>query len=190
MTVFAESQAVWTATKVANQTASRVLAECADLCAQTISVTYDDNQVVSSVMTNTVAINTVRTKITEQAITEMERFSHLSVALPFGTLTGWDWFSGWGPLLTFPISFTATILSDVSSVLVSEGINQSVYRVLMHLEISLYVVSPAGRSSVGARVNYPLAEAVLLGEVPDNLTEVYGDDQSLLGQIFDYGMIE
>lgn len=190
MTAFAESQAVWTATKVANQTASRVLQECADLCAQTISVTYDDNQAVSSVMTNTATINTVRTKITEQAIVEMESFSHLSVSLPLGTLTGWDWFSGWGPLLTFPVSFTATVLSDVSSALVSEGINQSVYRVLMHLEISLYVVSPAGRSSVGARVDYPLAEAVLLGEVPDNLTEVYGDDQSLLGQIFDYGMIE
>ena len=190
MTAFAESQAVWTATKVANQTAARVLQEYADLCAQTVSVTYDENQVVSSVMTNTVAINTVRTKITEQAITEMESFSHLSVALPLGTLTGWDWFSGWGPLLTFPVSFTATVLSDVSSALVSEGINQSVYRVLMHLEISLYVVSPAGRTTVGARVNYPLAEAVLLGEVPDNLTEVYGDDQSLLGQIFDYGMIE
>ena len=49
------------------------------------------------------------------------------------------------------------------------------------------MVSPAGRSTVGARVSYPMAETVLLGEVPDNLTEVYGDDQSVLGQIFDYG---
>ena len=64
---------------------------------------------------------------------------------------------------------------------------QSLYQVLIHLEISLYVVSPAGRSTVGARVSYPMAETVLLGEVPDNLTEVYGDDQSVLGQIFDYG---
>ena len=85
------------------------------------------------------------------------------------------------------MSFTSTVLSDVSSALESTGINQSIYRVLVHLEISLYVVTPGGRSSVGAQLSYPVTEAVILGEVPDNLTEVYGDDQTLLGKIFDYG---
>ena len=187
MTAFAESQAVWTATKIANQVAADVLLEYAELCADTIVVSYDGEQKLSSVRTDTAVVNTVRTKMTDRVITAMEQFSSLSVALPMGTLTGWDWFSGLGPLLTFPVSFTATVCSDVSSSLVAEGINQSLYQVLIHLEISLYVVSPAGRSTVGARVSYPMAETVLLGEVPDNLTEVYGDDQSVLGQIFDYG---
>ena len=187
MTAFAESQAVWAATKIANQVAADVLQEYAESCADTIIVSYDGSQKLSSVRTDTAAVNTVRTQMTERVITAMEQFSSLSVALPMGTLTGWDWFSGFGPLLTFPVSFTATVWSDVSSSLVAEGINQSIYQVLIHLEISLYVVSPAGRSTVGTRVSYPMAETVLLGEVPDNLTEVYGDDQSVLGQIFDYG---
>ena len=187
MTAFAESQAVWEATKIANRTAAQVLKEYTELCANTIDVTYDCEQKVSSVHTDTGVVNIVRTALTDRAMTAMEQFSTLSVALPLGTLTGWDWFSGCGPLLTFPISFTATVLSDVSSSFVVEGINQSSYLVEVHLEISLYVVSPAGRSSVGTKVSYPMAETVLLGEVPDNLTEVYGDDQSLLGQIFDYG---
>ncbi len=187
MTAFAESQAVWTATKIANQTAAQVLQEYADLCVDTIDVTYDGEQKVSSVRTNTAVVNTVRTALTNNVIAEMERFSSLSVAIPMGTLTGWDWFSGFGPLLTFPISFTATVVSGVSSTLVAEGINQSLYQVLIHLQISLYVVSPMGRSTVGAQVSYPITETVLLGKVPDNLTEVYGDDQSLLGKIFDYG---
>ena len=187
MTAFAESQAVWTATKIANQVAADVLLEYAELCADAIVVSYDGAQKLSSVRTDTASVNTVRTQMIDRVITAMEQFSSLSVALPMGTLTGWDWFSGFGPLLTFPVSFTATVWSDVSSSLVAEGINQSIYQVLIHLEISLYVVSPAGRSTVGTRVSYPMAETVLLGEVPDNLTEVYGDDQSVLGQIFDYG---
>ena len=157
------------------------------LCEETISVTYNDQQKVSSIRTDTAAINTVRTQITETVMSTMERFSSLSVSIPLGTLSGWHWFSGFGPLLTFPVSFTATVLSDVSSSLMATGINQSAYRVLIHLDIRLYVVTTGGRSTVGTRVSYPMAEAVLLGEVPDNLTEVYGDDQSLLGQIFDYG---
>ena len=187
MMTFAESQAVWMATKIANQTVAQVLQDYAEACTDAIVVVYDGEQKVSAVHTNTSWVNLVRTAITDRTITAMEQFSSLSVSLPIGSLLGWDWVSGLGPPITFPVSFTATILSDVSSVLVAEGINQSMYRVLVHLEISLYVVTPGGRSTVGTKTSYPMAETVLLGEVPDNLTEVYGDDQSLLGQIFDYG---
>lgn len=187
MTAFAESQAVWMATKIANQTVGQVLQEYADICADAIVVTYDDANIISSVRTNTLTVNTVRTTITDRVIAAMETVSAISVAVPMGTLMGWDWMSGLGPLIPFPVGFTASMMSDVSSTLVSEGINQSMYRVLVHLKISLYVVSPGGRSTVDVEVSYPMAETVLMGKVPDNLTEVYGDDQSVLGQIFDYG---
>lgn len=187
---FAESQAVWIATKIANQTASDVLSEYKDDCADMIVVIYDGQQKVSAVETDSSAVNAVRTAMTDQAITAMEAVTSLPVSIPLGTLTGWHWISGWGPLITFPISFTATVISGVSSSLIAEGINQSTYRVEIGLEIALLVVSPVGRTTVSASVSYPMAEAVILGEVPDNLTEVYGDDQSLLGQIFDYGTIQ
>ena len=187
MTAFAESQAVWTATKIANETVAQVLTEYQDLCADAIEVCYDGGQKISSVQANTMAINTVRTVITDRVIASMETFSSVSVALPMGTLLGLDWMSGFGPLISFPVGYTATVISRVSSTLTAEGINQSIYRVLVHLDISLYVVSAGGRSTVGTQVSYPMAETVLLGEVPDNLTEVYGDDQSRLGKIFDYG---
>ena len=187
MTAFAESQAVWIATKTVNHTVAQVLLDYAEICENVIAVTYNGDQKVAAVNTNTLTANKVRTAITDRTISAIEEISALTVALPMGTLMGWDWLSGLGPQITFPISFTATVMSDVTSTLIAEGINQSLYRVLVHLKIDLYVVSPAGRSTVGAHVSYPMAETVLLGEVPDNLTEVYGDDQSLLGQIFDYG---
>lgn len=187
MTAFAESQAVWTATKIANQTVAQALLEYSELCSRAINVSYDGSEQVSAVHIDTASINTIRTAVTDQAISAMEQISTLSVSIPLGTLLGWNWISGFGPLLSFPVSFTPTILSDVTSSLSAEGINQSSYRVLLHLKIDLYVVSPAGRSATKTHVSYPMAEMVLLGEVPDNLTEVYGDDQSILGQIFDYG---
>jgi len=190
LTAFSESQAVWTATKIANRTVADVLSRYSDLCQNMIQVSYTDTAQLSSVIPDTTSINTVRTAITAGAMQEMEAVTSLSVSIPIGTLMGADWLSGWGPLLTFPISFTATVLSDVSSSLEAVGMNQSTYRVLVHLDIHLYVVTPGGRSTVGTQVSYPMAEAVLLGEVPDNLTEVYGDDQTILGKIFDYGTAE
>ena len=184
---FAESQALWIATKTANRIVAEVLTQYADSCSNAISVAYKDEQTVSAIQTNTSVVNTVRTAIMDAVMTAIEQISTVSVPIPVGTLSGVHWLSGWGPLLTFPMSFTATVLSDVSSSLVAVGINQSSYRVLVHLDVSLYVVTPGGHSTVGTRMSYPVAEAVLLGDVPDNITEVYGDDQSLLGQIFDYG---
>ena len=184
---FAESQAVWVATKIANETASDVQMQYRDDCDDMISVIYDDAQKVTAVEANSSAVNLVRTAMIQQAIAAFEETSALSVSVPMGTLTGWHWISGWGPLITLPISFTATIISDIVSSLTAQGMNQSAYCIAIQLQITLTVVSPAGCTTVSTNVSYPMAEAILLGEVPDNLTEVYGDDQSLLGQIFDYG---
>ena len=190
VTAFAESQAVWMATKTANETVARILEQNKELCSGMVKIHYTDTQSLSSVIPDSGAINTVRAAITDATMSELEGHATMSVEIPSGTLMGLDWLSGWGPLISFPISFTSTVLSDVSSSLEAVGMNQSAYRVLIHLDISLYVVTPGGRSTVGAQLNYPMAEAVLLGDVPDNLTEVYGDDQSLLGKIFDYGTME
>lgn len=190
MTAFAESQAIWDVSKIANRTAMQVLSEQADVCNHTIRVEYDGAQKVSSVFMDVAGINTVRSVMTEMVMEAIEKTASISVAIPLSTVLGLRWLSGMGPLITFPVSFTATVLSSVSSSLDEIGINQSAYRVMIHLDISLYLVSAMGRSTVSTRVTYPMAEAVLLGEVPDNLTEVYGDDQSLLGRIFDYGTFE
>lgn len=190
LTDFSESQALWVITKVANDAVEQTLLECADLCDTIVAVTYTDEERVSSVVPDTKSVNLVRTAVTQSAMKAMEREQSLIVTIPLGTLLGTEWLSGWGPLVSFPISCTATVLSDVSSSVESVAINQSIYTLNIELDVRLLIVSPGGRSSVATKVAYPMAETVLLGEVPDNLTEVYGDDQTLLGQIFDYGTVE
>lgn len=190
LTAFAESEAVWVATRVANETVASTLAQYNDLCKQMVLVNYTDTGELTSVIPDSAAINALRTAITDSAMDNMRSMESLTVSIPVGTFLGADWLSGWGPMISFPISFTSTVISDITSSLEAVGMNQSAYQILIHLDISLYVITPGGRSTVGARLSYPMAEIVLLGEVPNNLTEVYGDDQSILGKIFDYGTAE
>lgn len=184
---FAESNALWLAEKIANETALRILQERSESCSSAVSVVYDGSDKVSALHMNTAAINDVRSALTVAVMNALEERLTIPTSIPLGTLTGFHWLSGCGPLVTFPMSFTATVLSDISSDLQGITINQSLFRLNVNVFVSLYVVTPAGRSTVSTTVGIPLAEVVLLGEVPDNLTEVYGDDQSLSGQIFDYG---
>lgn len=187
---FAESQALWIAERQVNRAFSRVLTERAELCRSMVQVTYGENQTIAAVAADTAAVNTIRTDVGNYIMESMEGLSTVSADVPLGTLCGPQALSGWGPVCRFPMSVTATVLSSSSSSLEATGINQSVYRVLVNLQVSLCVVTSAGRSTVSLDSAFPVAESVLLGEVPDTLTQVYDDDDDIPGKIFNYGQVD
>ncbi len=190
VTQYAENRARLLAEQTANETMAAVLADKADLCRSMLKVTYNEQNMLSSVMADAAAVNIIKTAVASSVLKELQELSSLEIGVPLGTLVGPDWLSGWGPLVRFPIGVNARVLTTVSSSLEAVGINQSAYRVLLNVHISLVVITADGRSSVAVDSAFPMAEAVLLGKVPDALTEVYGDDQTLLGKIFDYGTVE
>ena len=187
---FAKSDALWMAERAANDAVSEVLERYAALCRSMIQVSYNEQQILSSVITDTAAVNTIRTAIGSDIMEQMEHLTTMRVSVPLGSLLGPKILSGWGPLLHFPMSVSATVLSTVSSSLTAAGINQSTYQVLVNVRINLVILTSGGRSGVTLETAFPMAEAVLLGKVPDALTEVYGDNQDVLGKIFDYGAEE
>ena len=187
---YAEMRAERIAELQANETVAAVLERHATECSSMIRVTYNDRQMLSSVMADASVVNTIKTAVAAELTQRLGSMSSLSADIPIGTLTGPDWLSGMGPLVRFPISVSASVLTAVSSSLEAVGMNQSAYKVLLEVHIVMGIIVPDGRTSVAVDTTFPMAEAVLLGEVPDTLTEVYGDDQTLLGKIFDYGTAE
>lgn len=187
ITDFAESTAEWIAEKTANEVVAEVLATYADVSDTLIRVNSTADNRPSDVVVDSVAVNTIKTAITTGIMKRMDDLTTMPVLIPLGTLLGFDWLSGWGPLISFSIGVNASVLSTVSSALTAVGINQSAYRLSVNLTISLCVISPRGRSFVTVNPSFPMAETVLLGEVPGTLTEVNGDNRSDLEKIFDYG---
>lgn len=187
---FAEMRAERIAEWQANDVVAAVLAEYAPLCSSMVRVTYNGDQQLTSVMADASAVNTIKTAVASTLTEHFGAMRSLSADIPLGTLMGPEWLSGMGPIVRFPISVSASVLTTVSSSLEAVGMNQSAYKVLLNVHIVMGIIVPDGRTSVVVDSSFPMAEAVLLGEVPDTLTEVYGDDQTLLGKIFDYGTTE
>lgn len=187
---FAESQALWIAEQQVNEAFSHVLENRAELCRSMIRVTYGEDNAVSAVVTDAAAVNTIRTDVGNYIMAAMKDRTTVSAGVPLGTLCGPEAFSGWGPVFYFPMSVTATVLSSSSSSLEATGINQSVYRVKVDLQVSLCVVTSAGRSTVSLDSSFPVAESVLLGEVPGTLTQVYDSDDDIPNKIFNYGQVD
>ena len=187
---FAEMRAERVAEWQTNDAVAAVLETYAPLCSSMVKVTYDNNQRLTSVMADAATVNTIKTAVASTLTQHFGSMTSLSADIPLGTLMGPEWLSGMGPILRFPISVSASVLTTVSSSLEAVGMNQSAYKVLLNVHIVMGIIVPDGRTSVVVDSSFPMAEAVLLGEVPDTLTEVYGDDQTLLGKIFDYGTPE
>ncbi len=186
---FAKSSAAWTAEKTTNETVSRVLAERAELCRSLVSVAYNDELILSHVTVDSAGVNTIKTAASVAVMEALESATSVTVGIPLGTFLGLDWLSGWGPMIRVPMSATQSVFTSISSSLEDVGINQSTYRVNIHVKVNLWIVTPAGYASVTVENEFPMTEMVLLGKVPDNLTEVYGDSQDTIGEIFDYGTI-
>lgn len=186
---FAKSNAAWTAEKTTNETVSRVLGEKNELCRSLISVAYNDEQILSHVTVDSAGINTIKTAASVAVMDALEDATSVTVGIPLGTFLGLDWLSGCGPIISVPMSATQSVFTSISSSLTDVGINQSAYRVNIHVKVNLWIVTPAGYADVTVENDFPVAETVLLGKVPDNLTEVYGDDQDTIGEIFDYGTV-
>ncbi len=186
---YAKSSAAWTAEKTTNETVSRVIEEKNELCRSLISVAYNDEQILSNVTVDSAGINTIKTAASVAVMDALENATSVTVGIPLGTFLGLDWLSGWGPMISVPMSATQSVFTSITSSLTDVGINQSAYRVNIRVRVDLWIVTPAGYASVTVENDFPVAETVLLGKVPNNLTEVYGDDQDTIGEIFDYGTV-
>ena len=186
---YAKSSAAWTAEKTTNEVVSRVIESKKAVCRELIAVEYNDEQILSNVVVDSAGITEIKTAASVAVMDALSDATSVTVGIPLGTFLGLDWLSGWGPMITVPMSATQSVFTSISSSLVEVGINQSAYRVNIRVRVNLWIVTPAGYASVTVENDFPVAETVLLGKVPNNLTEVFGDRQDTIGEIFDYGTV-
>ncbi len=186
---FAKSSAAWRAERAANETVARVMAQHGDLCRSLITTSYNNDNVLASVILDSAGINTIKTAAATAMMDALADMHTLTVRVPLATILRLDWMSGLGPRIAVPLSMTGSVFTTVTSSLEEVGMNQSTYRVNIHVKIGLWIVTPAGYADMTVETDFPMAEAVLLGEVPENFTQVYGDSQDTIGEIFDYGTL-
>ena len=96
----------------------------------------------------------------------------ISASIPSGSLTGISYLSGRGVPIRVRAHMSPGITSEVSTAVVSAGINQSLYRAILEVSVTADIISPCGSDSVTVRSEATLAERVIIGDVP--LTDARG----------------
>ena len=104
-----------------------------------VTLTMNGNGEVTSVQSNILNINKLKTNVAERIEREIERLSAVDIQIPIGTLLGLQLLHGKG----FNVGMSVTPLGYATTTIISEfteaGINQTLHRIIIEInEKDLY----------------------------------------------------
>lgn len=140
------------------------------------TVMKDQEGSMSMVQANSAKINLLMSRISSQLQESFQTMKKESFAVPAGSLLGSRFLSQAGPqvhIAVIPLSVSAM---DFKTEFDSEGINQTKYKIYMVLTCRIKMAAPFSRRVFQTTSTVLLAEAVILGKVPDSYVVVPEDD--------------
>ena len=160
----AVSQAKIVVSDAVTAVAAEVLADFESRGEPLLTQTCDQSGQVRSLSLNALAVDRIKSGflLAYQQRAEGE----LTFRTTVGTLSGIDCFNAMGPYLTFSAEVSQHPDVALISTLQEAGINQTVHRVLLRVEVEVNCLFPGGGRCETVMTEYLVAETVLLGEVP------------------------
>ena len=154
-----------------------------------VTLTMNGNGEVTSVQSNILNINKLKTNVAERVEREIERLSDVDIQIPIGTLLGLQLLHGKG----FNVGMSVTPLGYATTTIISEfteaGINQTLHRIIIEINADVDAIIPGFETRVPVKTSIVAAETVIVGRVPDAYTHVITQSGELAGTLNDYGAV-
>lgn len=184
MSSLIEVQAQRLFTDAVNEAVGNALRE---MNGELLAVRPDADGRVTYLQSDAEGVNRFKTAVSVEMAERMRRLSSEPVGIPLGSLTGIDALTGRGPEVRLKLKLNGTVAVDLEDSFTEAGINQTRHRMSCVVTADIYAVIPGFSSAVTLTGSALVSEAVIVGEVPDSFTYVYGDQSDTIGRIFDYG---
>ncbi len=158
-------------------------------------ITYDNLSQVSrneagsitGIETDIVKINQLKSAIAMETARLTAGCEFYEISIPLGTLTGYEPLVGMGPRIKFKMQLTETVLVDFESAFKQAGINQTVHKILITVNVNANVVMLGCTEGFSVSTKAIAAQTVIVGNVPDAYTEVIeGVGSDFASDIFDF----
>lgn len=154
-----------------------------------VDLKTDENGAVCSVQSNILNINRLKNNIAGRIERELERISDIEIMIPVGTLTGIQLLHGKGFKIGMTVKPVGYACTSVISEFTAAGINQTLHRMIVQIDVVTDAVIPGYTSRVPVQTAIVAAETVIVGRVPDAYTHVVSSDSDLVGLLQDYGAV-
>ncbi len=129
---------------------------------------------INAVLSNTVAVNRMKSAITSDVSKELGRLDRWALSVPLGTLTGSAFMSGWGPNIPITVAPNGRIFAELKSEFESAAINQTIHRLVLETKLDVGLLLPSATTSTTVVTQVPIAETIIVGNVPSSYTAIDG----------------
>ena len=157
--------------RLASEEAYSLLSEGGYTYESFIRLNYDETGALRSASVDTVTLSLLKAKLSLAVLSHLCA-EELTVSVPVSALLGILLFSG----VSGEIPVTATVMpsatASILSVFEEAGINQTRHAVTLSLCFFASYLLPTGKEDLTFRFDLPLAETVIVGDVPDSLTQI------------------
>lgn len=164
-----------------NRAAQQVVGEGIDY-EELMKVQTDSQGRVAMLRANTMRMNQLATQTAIMAQQELNSIENQVVDIPLGAALGIRFLGGFGPRIGVQIVPVGAVSTHYETEFETAGINQTRHKIFLTLETSVSLIVPADSRMVSVTSTVPIAESIIVGQVPDSFVDV-NDTEDMLNLI-------
>jgi sporulation protein YunB len=166
----AETRATFIATHAINNVINEKLSKTIDP-QSLVLVKYDSKGKVVLIQPNTMEFNKLAADTTIKVQEALQSISEEKIYIPVGQVFGSQLLASYGPKITVTIIPIGTVQVKVIDKFEQAGINQTRHMVYLVATTQVRIVIPLVSKSVQVNTQVPVAEYVIVGEVPSTYVQ-------------------
>jgi len=174
----AEARARQLAVAAINQAVAEVMQDSVDY-SDLIQVSTDADGRVTMIRANTILMNNLASKTALTVQRNLTELEDEGVTLPLGAAFGIKVISSTGPYIRVGVLPVGSITTRFVTAFETAGINQTRHEISLEASTQMRIVIPTGASTVAVTTTVPVAEAIIVGEVPASYVNVPDVDSML-----------
>ena len=144
-----------------------------------MTVILDDSGRVSVMRADTAKMNELATTSALRVQQNLSEIAEAGISIPLGAALGGQLFAGSGPRITVRIVPVGAVSTEFKSEFSAAGINQTRHRIFLRIDTTVQMVIPTGTQTAHVSAHVPVAESIIVGEVPDSFVDVANEEDML-----------
>lgn len=168
----ASAQAQNTITAVVENAVTADLAARQVSYADFVTIQRDGEGSITALTTDMSRMNQLRAELTAAILEALEEVDVSEVAVPLGSLFDLEPLWAKGPAIKARAMTVGTVRAEFDSQLTSAGVNQTLHRIWMEVDVPMTLLLPGGEVEVAVDTRLCVAETVIVGKVPDTYLQL------------------
>lgn len=137
-----------------------------------VTIQRDEGGAITALTTDMARMNLLRTELTAAILEALEEVDISDVQVPLGSLFDLESLWAKGPALKARAMTVGAVRAEFDSQLTSAGVNQTLHRIWMEVDVPMTLLLPGGEVEVALDTRLCVAETVIVGQVPDTYLQV------------------